>query len=629
MMKRIHILFTILFTLLGFSANSQELKLSRLFADHMVLQREVPTRFWGSAGENEIVTISIDGFDIQTRTNNLGKWECLFPAHDAGGPHKVVIKATTELEISDVYFGDVWIASGQSNMEWKVSGDIVNMEAEIADSEYPLIRFFEVPKKIAPRPVEEMISGEWKEANSENVKDFSAVAWFFAKKNHIEKNVPVGIIGTYWGGTPAEAWTSVDMVKGVSGYEKEVKDVLDPLKNWDKEIAENENLSKLKWDMIWDKKGSVSSGVQKIDFDDSNWNEIDLPNSEPFSEFVWVRKNIELKNTKDVKLSFGRLTNLATVYLNGTEILDRKWKKLEVLNISPEFLKKGKNVIAIRALNDWDNKVFLGKAENLWIKQGKKKISLEGKWKYSNEVEPEMPEVINYSWKTSFLFNGMINPIAGYSIKGAIWYQGESNVGAHQYYRDLFGTMIQDWRLRWKQGNFPFLFVQLANFMSRYEEPTDSDWAKLREAQSQSLDLPNTGMATIIDIGEAEDIHPRNKKDVGERLWFSAQKMAFGDEVVFSGPTYASHTIQGGKVSISFENIGAGLKIGGDTLTGFAIAGADKKYYWAKGSCVDNQIVISSEKVKVPMYIRYAWADNPACNLYNSEGLPAVPFRTD
>lgn len=629
-MRLFRIFSVFLLTIVCFLANAQEIKVSRLFAEHMVLQRDMAVRFWGSAGENQEVAITIDGYQIKTKSDAYGSWECLYPAQRAGGPFDVEISTSSDTrKIADVYFGDVWVASGQSNMEWKVKSDIDNMKAEIADSNYPLIRFFEVPKKVAPRPQKTIESGDWKIANPDNVGDFSAVGWFFAKHNHLEKGVPVGVIGSYWGGTPAEAWTSIDIVNGVEGYKEQAKELMDPTIDWDKKLADNEALSTQKWDMINDVEGASAYGVQKFDFDDSNWREVSLPNEEPLSDFAWVRKLFSLKNTNAAKLSLGSLTNLATVYVNGYEVFNRRWGLLPLMELSPEVLKKGENVVVVRTVNDWDNRVFIGKEGSMWVQQGKKQISLEGAWKYSNTIEPAMPKVDNYSWTPSFLYNGMIHPIEGYSLKGAIWYQGESNAGQNQFYRGIFGAMIQDWRVKWKQGNFPFLFVQLANWRERYDEPTDSEWAKLQEAQTQTLELPNTGMAVTIDIGDADDIHPRNKQDVGKRLWFAARKVAYGEDAVYSGPTYASQKVEGNTVTISFDNIGSGLVVSGEELEGFALAGEDMKFYWAKGTAKGSKVLLTSVEVPNPVYIRYAWADNPDCNLYNSEGLPAVPFRTD
>jgi sialate O-acetylesterase len=302
----------------------------------------------------------------------------------------------------------------------------------------------------------------------------------------------------------------------------------------------------------------------------------------------------------------------------------------KVLDIDKSHLKKGKNVIAIRTVEDWSNDAFFGASGDMWIQVGDQKINLEGTWKFNNRIEPPYPKVVRYEHSPGTLFNAMINPVAGYTINGAIWYQGESNVNKNQYYKDLFMALIDEWRVRWNQGPFPFMYVQLANYQQRYDNPTDSDWAKLQEAQAQTLTLANTGMATAIDIGDAEDIHPRNKQDVGLRLWLQAKHLVYGENIIYSGPMYRGHVIKENKVEVSFDHVGKGLmQKNFDELVGFALAGEDQKFYWADAVIEGDRVILSAPEVPQPVAIRYGWADNPAVALYNKEGLPAVPFRTD
>ncbi|MGD9328395.1 MAG: sialate O-acetylesterase, partial [Cyclobacteriaceae bacterium] len=319
---------------------------------------------------------------------------------------------------------------------------------------------------------------------------------------------------------------------------------------------------------------------------------------------------------------------------NGKEAGRGEGSKFVNIEIPGKLLRKGKNVITVRVANGWRNRVtFMGPGTDMLITDSENtvKVALHGEWKYNNQLEELFPEeVIRYSHYPGVLFNGMINPVLPYSLTGAIWYQGESNAGRAYQYRTLFPKMIEDWRVRWGQGYFPFLFVQLANFESRQEEPGESDWAELREAQLMTLKYPNTGMAVIIDIGEADDIHPRNKQDVGGRLYQAARKIAYGEDVVYSGPIYRQMKVDGDKIEINFNNTGSGLVLkNNDTGSGFAIAGEDKKFFWADVEIVNNKVVVSSEKVKDPVAVRYAWDKNPVCTLYNTEGLPASPFRTD
>lgn len=628
-MKKTYFLIGLLFSA---SAAFCQLHLPRVFADHMVLQREISTRWWGTAKAGEQVSVTINEFAVATKADANGNWELLFPAQMAGGPYVVSIKSGTEnIQYTDVYFGDVWVAGGQSNMEWKLNWGVDNWEAEVAACNYPMIRFFEVPNVTEVSPKNDISSGDWQLATPQNAGNFSAVACFFAKRNHLEKNVPVGIIDCNWGGTPAESWISTASLKSVPGYENAAAEMLDPSINWQERMEENARQEALKWQMIGDKESFIKLGAHLPAYDDSKWQNVQLPNADPFTDFVWLRKTVELsKVAAKSRLYLGDINKMCHVYVNGKLVDEEQWMDTtEIVDLPASLLVKGKNVIAIRVLNDWDNKVWVGKSGKMWLESGKQKINLEGSWKYSNDIEPKMPTVERFSWRPGVLFNGMVNPIAGYGIKGAIWYQGESNAGLPHLYRELFSDMITDWRLYWKQGDFPFLFVQLANFMTRYDEPRESDWAKLREAQTQTLSLPGTGMATIIDIGDAKDIHPRNKQDVGYRLWLQARKVAFGESLVVSGPEFLSMKTNGNEITLSFSNVGGGLVAKDGALTGFAIAGDDLKYVWAEAKIVGDQVMVKSDKIANPTHVRYAWADNPACNLYNAEGLPAVPFRTD
>jgi sialate O-acetylesterase len=628
MIKKHLLLITLLMAAI---ASNAQLSLPRLFADHMVLQRDMPVKFWGKAKPNTNVAVSIDGQNVATTADAAGNWQVAFPDHKAGGPFQVVCtSADATKTIEDVWFGDVWVASGQSNMEWKLGWNVNNWEEEAKDSDFPQIRFFEVPKVMGLSPKDDYESGEWVVSSPTTSAQFSAVAWFFAKKNHLEKGVPVGILNSAWGGTPAEAWFATGSVKEVPGYEKAAGEMLDKNIDWAQRQKENEERNELKWRLIQDNNSYLKLRAQATDYDDASWKTISLPKSDSLSDFVWVRKWVELPATENASISIGDIGQLGTVFINGKEVYKKGWQDQTSPSQIPEgVLVKGANLIAIRVVNDWDNRARIGKKDQFWIEAGSEKISLEGAWKMSNTIEPKMPEVEFFHWRPGMIFNGMINPMVGYGIKGVIWYQGENNAGQPHLYNKLFEALITDWRVRWDEGDFPFLFVQLANYMARKEQPSESQWAELRESQTQTLSLPNTGMATIIDIGEAEDIHPRNKQDVGDRLWLAARKVAYGEDLVYSGPTNYAFFIKKGKITVKFKNTGSGLMSASESITGFEIAGADKKYVWANAKIKGNQVIIWSDAVKQPLNVRYAWADNPACSLYNKEGLPAVPFRIE
>ena len=598
----------------------------------MVLQRNTDVRLWGNASPETSVLIKLGKQEFNTISNSDGYWEVFITPQKAGGPHTLTITAGNKIEFKDVYFGDVWLAGGQSNMEWQIGANIDNMEEELNDANYPEIRFIKIPHDISMMPLNDLRNEtSWKVANKENARDFSAVAWFFAKHNHLEKDVPVGIIDDNWGGTPAEAWTPIMRLLTVKGYEQEAAEMLEPGKDWDQIIADNEEVNRIKYERVQDTEDFKIYGAHTMNFDDSEWKEISLPNEKVLRDFVWLRKTFELKEVDDAELSFGNPGKFTVAFVNGKHVYTKIWSDdPEVIKIDKKYLKKGKNVIAVRTVEDWSNDTYFGKTGEMWIKTNGKTIDLEGLWKFSNRVEPPLPATTRYEHKPGALFNSMIKPVAGYTIKGAIWYQGESNVDKNQYYNELFEAMIEEWRNYWKQDDFPFLFVQLANYQQKYDYPTDSGWARLQEAQTQTLSLANTGMAVIVDIGDANDIHPRNKQDVGYRLWQSARHVAFNEDIVYSGPMYRSHVIEGNTIRVSFDHTGSGLIIkNSDKVDGFAIAGKDGVFYWAKATIDGNQIVLRSDNVPEPVYIRYTWADNPDVSLYNKEGLPAVPFRTD
>lgn len=615
----------------SFSLLAQELSLPKIFSNHMVLQRNTDVRVWGTSRSNSVVTIMLGDESVTTEANDDGKWEAYLPKQKAGGPHTLIVDSRETITFNDVYFGDVWIAGGQSNMEWQIGDNIDNMDTELEDADFPEIRFFKVAHNVSSVPLEDLKHDtEWKVANKENARNFSAVAWFFAKHSHLEKGVPVGIIDDNWGGTPAEAWTPAARLLSVDGYAESASEMLQPDTNWDNIFRKNDSLNTIKYERVQDVTNFLEYGVHKTEFNDFNWIEVELPNSEPLYDFVWLRKKFNLTNTSGAQLSFGWPGKFTVVFINGQQVYRKGWDDPKIVRIPPGVLISGENVITIRTVEDWDNRSFVGREGELWIETSGERLSLEGAWKFSNTVEPPMPEVVRYEHKPGILFNAMINPIAGYSIAGAIWYQGESNVERYHYYNELFETMIEEWRLSWNQGSFPFLFVQLANFQQKQDDPYDSWWARLREAQTQTLSLTNTGMATIIDIGDANDIHPRNKQDVGYRLWQSAKHVAFNEDNVYSGPMYRGHVVDGNKIIISFNHIGKGLQNKSfDPISGFSIAGTDSIFHWASARINGDQIIVESDRVENPIAVRYAWEDNPDAFMYNKNGLPMVPFRTD
>ena len=450
-----------------------DIRLPALVGSNMVLQRNKPLHIWGWAAKGEAVAVTFRGKTYKTTTGSGGKWEVTLPAMPAGGPYDMDIAGKNSIHLENILIGEVWVASGQSNMEMPVQGwgKIHNFEQEIKAANYPNIRLFMVKRATSTVPLDTVQSwdGGWKACSPQSVPEFSAVAYFFAREINGYEQVPVGMILSSWGGTVAEAWTSGESLKKMPAFADSVK-------------------------------------------------------------------------------------------------------------------------------------------------------------AYEQLPAPQAPSNPN---KVTLLYNSMIHPLLPYTIRGVIWYQGESNAGRGYQYRELFPLMIRDWRKQWGVGDFPFYFVQLANFSDPQPAPGESDWAELREAQLRTLSLAKTGMASAIDIGEAKDIHPKNKQEVGRRLSLIARAQVYGEKIPYSGPIYTNKQITGNKITLNFKYTNDGLKTKGDTLKGFAIAGEDKQFHWAHAGIKGNRVEVWSEEVPHPVAVRYDWAHNPDGNLYNGAGLPASPFRTD
>jgi sialate O-acetylesterase len=621
-------------------------RLPKLVGDNMVLQRDAPLPIWGWADSGETVTITFQGKKYSAKPGNKGKWMVTLPAMKAGGPHTMTIAGKNTITVKNILIGDVWLASGQSNMEWPLSQTVNNYQQEIANANYPQIRMIDVKNTIAFSPQTEFESEGWKITSPENAGKFSAVGYFFARDLHQRYKVPVGIIMSEWGGTPSEAWTSAqalkpfpeyqatltEMEKNGIGIQQQMQDYQAKLKEWRNSVsgADRSLASATKW--------------FSPDFAPSDWPVMTLPGLwednalADYDGIVWFRKEVMLPAAeagKELTLHLAAIDDADSTWFNGVYVgatdgynIPRKY------TIPGNLVKAGKNVITVRIVDTGGGGGIYGESKDLQLVSGEKIVaSLADKWQYQTAQDiskkPLSPKVVFNANSPSVLYNGMIAPLVPYAIKGAIWYQGESNAGRAYQYRTLFPAMIKDWRAQWKQ-DFPFLFVQLANYMKPSEQPADSEWAELREAQSMTLSLPNTGMAVIIDVGEEKDIHPRNKQDVGKRLALAAQKVAYNENSVYSGPTYKSMKVEGNKIILTFDNAGGGLVAKGGNLKEFAIAGPDKKFVWANAIIQGNTVVVSSDNVSNPVAVRYAWANNPdKANLYNKEGLPASPFRTD
>lgn len=632
-MKNNYITFSLVtfLAVVASSALADTFKVANFFTDHMVLQRQQAIFVWGEGKPNTDINIKLANTQVSSKISERGTWKVSLPKMSAGGPYTMHIDSIDKkIKIDDILIGDVWVASGQSNMEWKVGWQIDNYQQEIQDSDYRKIRFFSVNTKVDVRPSATAEGSGWHIASPSTVADFSAAAWFFAKHNHIEKDVPVGVIESNVGGTPAQAWTPAETLLTIPNYRTQAKDMLDHPAQWKQRISQRQINDQTKWQRINSTDTIDKLGPQLPNYNDSAWQTIDVPFQQPVSDIVWLRKSFTLKspNNTTATLFLGDINQAGKVFLNGELVEEEGFQdKTRIITLPKNLLKAGNNVLALRIMNAWDNKAMLGKAGEVWLKTTDNTINLSGEWLYSNTIEPALPEVERISWWPAGLYNAMIHPITQYPIKGVIWYQGESNVGAADEYTELFSKMITSWRDAWSIGDFPFIFAQLASFLPQKDKPAQSDWAELRQAQTDTLALKNTAMAVTIDIGNAADIHPRNKQDVGKRLWLAAKTIAYNDPINYSGPQFQSAHIKGKGLSIKF-NVNSQLRIKGETLLGFEIAGNDGTYYNASAKIIDSQTVeVYSDKVSEPKSVRYAWADNSPANLYDSYDLPAVPFR--
>lgn len=645
-------LFTTTCCLLLASVSLAEVRLSKAFSSNMVLQRNKPIIIWGWADAKESVTVSFEKSTIKTKPDGKGQWRITLPAMKEGGPYLLTVRGKNTITFTNVMLGDVWLASGQSNMEWKLKQQVNNFLQEINNANYPNIRVLNVDNKTAFEPVDDFESSGWKVCEPTVAGDFSAVAYFFARHLWNKYQIPIGIIQSEWGGTPAEAWTSTSSLSTLPDFAESLKEIekfrLNPelalqdspeaKKRYGESLLKNDLGLQPEANNRWYQPGIDLAGWKKTPVPGFFDKEI-YPG---FDGLVWYQKTFMLpaavESVENGTLSLGKIDDADTVWINGQKLWGTTGHtRFRSYSFGKGMLKAGENTIVVRVHDGGGEGGFYSPEADIYLNVGNNKISLSGDWLTKIGAEHRqlapLPMPLMAQNRPTTLFNAMIHPILQLRFQGAIWYQGESNAGKAFQYRTLFPLMIRDWRKQFNQGDFPFLFVQLANYRQPDLEPTESDWAELREAQTMTLQLPNTGMATIIDIGEANDIHPKNKQDVGLRLALLAQKVAYGDtQVVAKGPTFKSATTQGQTMRLQFDNIGSGLMLKDKYgyVKGFAIAGEDGKFFYAKGELQGNEVVLSSPQVSNPKYVRYAWATNPDdVNLFNKEGLPATPFRTD
>jgi len=653
--RSLFVLITVFLTVLLQQEAFAKITVPSVIGDNMVLQSGQQVRVWGHGDPGEEVSIEIAGKKAKTFTDNTGNWATKIGPLKPGGPFDLTITGSNTLTIKNVLVGEVWVCSGQSNMEWPLI-NAGNGAEEVAKANHPEIRLFTVQKATSDSPLDD-VKGSWVVTTPDKVGQFSAVGYFFGRELQQRLKVPVGLIHTSWGGTPAEAWTQREALATpelqpiMDRYQDSLKDLPQRQADFQKRLAAwiHQNL--------YEDEGNKGEAMGYADpqTNTSDWKSMNLPQFMETAGLkidgaVWFRKEIQIPEAwagKPLELNLAAIDDYDTTYFNGKRVggigadTPNSYSVPRHYQVPGDLVKAGRNVIAVRVFDSageggfGTGRMVLG-PEGLTDSQ---KLALAGPWSYKVESglepktpdwgsRPEAPGPTNQN-SPGVLYNAMIAPIVPYSIRGAIWYQGESNAGRAFQYRTLFPTMIRNWRTIWGEGDFPFYFVQLANWQPIKPEPDESEWAELREAQTMTLREPNTGMAVIIDIGDTNDIHPRNKTDVGHRLALWALANTYNQKIEYSGPLFKSFSVNGNEARIKFSHAN-GLKTSdGAAPKAFAIAGADKKFVWADAKIEGDEIVVSSKDVTKPVAVRYAWADNPVTNLYNKLGLPASPFRTD
>jgi len=648
-----------------------EVSLPAIISHHMVLQKSASVPLWGHADPGESVSVALNGQTVTTTGSADGKWRVFLDLENSPiGPFELTVQGKNQLVITDVVVGEVWLAGGQSNMAWSLR-DGEKCAAETLASPSPHVREFTVTLVSSAEPLDDC-KGVWKVASPNTVGAFSAVGYYFARMMSKEIGVPVGIINTAWSGTPIEGWMS-DAALDASpdlkaGKEKRIA-------VFDQHPAKRQAFAQAfaKWARDTSREDSSAAAAAPLaapEISPEGWSPVKLPGELPGSGVFWLRRTVDLPPgaaNGGVNLILGAFDGFDQVYWNGELLVATDWKDFPGSGYErrpPLYLvrngnaREGENTISLRVYAPWGPVRFNGP-----LRLGN--VDLAGEWLLRNEKEfpplnpaalanaPRPPQVLpSLAERPSALFNGVMNPLSHYGLRGFLWYQGESNVPRAWQYRTAFPLFIADLRQRWGRGDLPFYFCQLAEFQQKSATPGESAWAELREAQTTALKMPNTGQAILLGTGEAADIHPRNKKDVGERLARLALAKTYGQAIPFSGPVFASAHRDGKTIRVKFTHADGGIVAAplsathdlrsaagetapltrnspGSELEGFALCGSDKKWHWADAKIDRDLVIVSSPHVPSPVAVRYAWADNPTGNLTNASGLPAGPFRSD
>lgn len=623
-----------LFLLALSSMVSAKVTLPKFFSDRMVLQRDAVITIYGWADSNKSITVNFNNQTQSAKVNANGEWSIDFAALPAGGPYEMSITQDATIHLKDIYMGDVWFCSGQSNMGWKLE-DARNGKEELAKADYEKIKLLQVSRTMAGTPQKDIEKGEWKTCSPQSAEGFSAVAYFFGRELFLKYNVPIGLINSSWGGTNIEAWMSEDLM----GKHATAKKVIAEMKSMNfSDVMENYKKESKAWEA---KAETLDLGMKEkwysTDVNTASWKDITLPTYwskakvTPNDGIIWVTRTFDLTaaDLNSATLSVGRVDNEDITYINGKKVGESPVKDLDRLYTIPKgILLAGKNRITIRIKNTGDIGGFRGDASSLYLETPNRKLSLAGTWTYKAGT-PDIEEVPVRQHPTKYptsLYNGMVTPFFGIKIKGIIWYQGEANSKNATEYADLFQNMITDWRKNWKV-DYPFIFAQLPNYGGQ-----NNRWITLRESQAKALGLKNTAMTVLIDVGDDDNIHPIYKQIVGKRMATIADQLAYNGKTPLTAPTYDHHNTNGNFVTIHFSNGTFAPETPKNNISGFQVAGSDKKFYPAEAVLGTDlkTIKVSSKEVKKPMTVRYLWEDAPGkVMLYNTDGLVTPPFRTD
>jgi sialate O-acetylesterase len=637
-------------------------RLATLFSDHMVLQQNRPIPVWGWDVPGQRVTVRLVAPGSQQELGSgsahadaSGRFGITLPPLADGGGYELVVEGSSSLRVRDVWIGEVWLASGQSNMEWRVAASL-NADTEIAQAAFPRIRMFKVTP-CAALDARTDVSGAWAVCSPDTAADFSAVGYFFARAIHEARAVAIGIIDSTWGGTCIEAWTSLDALapvlpelpKQLAELRRELQDLPALERKYQAQLLDWQR-SHLPVD---DQNRGLALGWANPSQDDASWPEMAMPSfwqshGHAFNGIVWFRTRVELPESfvgRELVLSLGALDDFDDSYFDGEAVGKTPPGTLDAHQLRRRYrvpaalARRGSHCIAVRVFDHFGNGGFAGPRSELFLARADgegERLPLDGPWKYRVEREiplvpldvfqsaPPAPWALAQQHAPAALFHGMIAPLVPYAIRGAIWYQGESNTARAASYRALMIALLRDWRTRFGQGQFPFYYVQLANFRG------SATWPVLREAQAEALTEPETGMVVTLDVGDRDDIHPKNKQEVGRRLALLARARTYGErDLAAEGPRLARIELSGREVRVRFSNAHGLRSSDGGPVRGFALASSDGQFHAATAQLAGEELWLESGAVREPRAVRYAWADDPDANLENAAGLPAAPFRTD